>query len=199
MALGLVHGISFSASYQLVSRFAGKNTISLGLGCVGSGGIVLAVELALRITARPTQAQTLALYLVCSGDGSRGLALYTTHCGLTLEFYMWISLAQRPLQFDGQSSFSDVAWPCPQSLLWRTAASLSVHCRALHSLRSGGLGGGRVAAAAALEVDRGYRGAPTAVHGSRGGGRAPQAAALGAGLFHPGCLLYAQSAVASAS
>ena len=29
-ALGLVHGISFSASYQLVSRFANKNTIALG-------------------------------------------------------------------------------------------------------------------------------------------------------------------------
>ncbi len=54
-------------SYQLVSRFAGKNTISLGLGCVGSGGIVLAVEVALRITARPTHGQTLSLYLVCSG------------------------------------------------------------------------------------------------------------------------------------
>jgi len=78
VALGLVHGISFSASYQLVSRFAGKNTISLGLGCVGSGGIVLAVELALRITARPTQGQTLALYLVCSGDRAGDLDVTTS-------------------------------------------------------------------------------------------------------------------------
>jgi len=77
VALGLVHGISFSASYQLVSRFAGKNTISLGLGCVGSGGIVLAVELALRITASPTQAQTLALYLIRSGAEPPDLALTT--------------------------------------------------------------------------------------------------------------------------
>ena len=34
-ALGVAHGISFSASYQLVARFANKNTIALGLGCVG--------------------------------------------------------------------------------------------------------------------------------------------------------------------
>lgn len=34
-ALGVAHSISFSASYQLVARFANKNTIALGLGCVG--------------------------------------------------------------------------------------------------------------------------------------------------------------------
>ena len=67
VALGLVHGISFSASYQLVSRFAGKNTISLGLGCVGSGFIVLLMELALRLKSNPNHHQSMELYLACSG------------------------------------------------------------------------------------------------------------------------------------
>jgi hypothetical protein len=39
--------VAFSASYQMVARFANKNVISLGLGCVGSGLVVLALELAL--------------------------------------------------------------------------------------------------------------------------------------------------------
>lgn len=63
----MVHGISFSASYQLVSRFAGKNTISLGLGCVGSGGIVLLLELGLGINAHPSRPQNMVLYLICAG------------------------------------------------------------------------------------------------------------------------------------
>ena len=33
VALGLFSGIAFSASYQLVARFANKNVIALGLGC----------------------------------------------------------------------------------------------------------------------------------------------------------------------
>ena len=71
MALGLVHGVSFSASYQLVSRFAGKNTISLGLGCVGSGGIVLLLELLLRLGSNPSYQQNVVLYLVCAGAAPR--------------------------------------------------------------------------------------------------------------------------------
>ena len=67
VVLGLVHGISFSASYQLVSRFAGKNTISLGLGCVGSGFIVLLLELALRLRSSPSRHQNMGLYLASSG------------------------------------------------------------------------------------------------------------------------------------
>ncbi len=46
-ALGCASAVAFSASYQMVARFANKNVISLGLGCVGSGLVVLALELAL--------------------------------------------------------------------------------------------------------------------------------------------------------
>lgn len=67
MVLGLVHGVSFSASYQLVSRFAGKNTISLGLGCVGSGGIVLLLELSMGLNASPSHPQNMLLYLSSAG------------------------------------------------------------------------------------------------------------------------------------
>ena len=45
VALGLFSGIAFSASYQLVSRFANKNVIALGLGCSASGPLVLALQI----------------------------------------------------------------------------------------------------------------------------------------------------------
>ncbi|KAK9865209.1 hypothetical protein WJX84_011196 [Apatococcus fuscideae] len=60
--MGLVCGISYSASYQMVSRFAKKNTISLGLGCVGSGIIVLFLELGLQLGIHPSKLQTILLY-----------------------------------------------------------------------------------------------------------------------------------------
>lgn len=66
-ALGVAHGISFSASYQLASKYANKNTIALGLGCVGSGALVLVLELALRIGAHPSVEDEFALYFSCAG------------------------------------------------------------------------------------------------------------------------------------
>lgn len=57
VALGLFSGIAFSASYQLVARFANKNVIALGLGCSASGPLVLAMQLALHMGATPTRQQ----------------------------------------------------------------------------------------------------------------------------------------------
>ncbi len=42
--LGLCTGTAFSASYQLVSRFANKNVIALGLGFVCSGLVTLVIQ-----------------------------------------------------------------------------------------------------------------------------------------------------------
>jgi len=67
VVLGLVAGIAFSASYQLVARFANKNTISLGLGCVGSGIVTLIVETALRMGATPSHKQELILFEATAG------------------------------------------------------------------------------------------------------------------------------------
>lgn len=65
--LGLAHGISFSASYQLASRYANKNTIALGLGCVGSGALVLFLEIALQMGAHPSVEDEYLLYFICGG------------------------------------------------------------------------------------------------------------------------------------
>ncbi|KAK9842795.1 hypothetical protein WJX74_002523 [Apatococcus lobatus] len=65
--MGLVCGIAYSASYQMVSRFAKKNTISLGLGCVGSGIIVLFLEVGLQVGIHPTKLQSILLYELTSG------------------------------------------------------------------------------------------------------------------------------------
>lgn len=65
--LGLAHGISFSASYQLASRYANKNTIALGLGCVGSGALVLILEVALQMGAHPSVEDEYLLYFICGG------------------------------------------------------------------------------------------------------------------------------------
>lgn len=67
VALGLVSAIAFSSSYQLVARFANKSVIALGLGCVGSGIIVLLLELAMGMKTRPTTAQLVWLFELTAG------------------------------------------------------------------------------------------------------------------------------------
>lgn len=68
MALGLVSAIAFSASYQLVARFANKNVVSLGLGCVGSGLLVLLLETAVRMRSTPTRAQLFIVFELTAGQ-----------------------------------------------------------------------------------------------------------------------------------
>lgn len=65
--LGMVSGIAFSAAYQLVAKFANKNTISLGLGCVGSGIVVLILETALQMKASPSHIQQIVLFELTAG------------------------------------------------------------------------------------------------------------------------------------
>ena len=74
---GLVCGIAYSASYQMVSRFAKKNTISLGLGCVGSGIIVLFLELGLQLGIHPTKLQSILLYEFTAGERATSVSLAT--------------------------------------------------------------------------------------------------------------------------
>ncbi|KAK9804063.1 hypothetical protein WJX73_000717 [Symbiochloris irregularis] len=67
-ALGLLSSIAFSASYQMVAHFANKNTIALGLGCAGSGVLVLAIELALGLGGdTPKRWQFIALFELSAG------------------------------------------------------------------------------------------------------------------------------------
>jgi len=44
MVLGIVSAIAFSTSYQLVAWFRSADTIALGIGCVGSGPLALALQ-----------------------------------------------------------------------------------------------------------------------------------------------------------
>ena len=62
-----MHGIAFSAAYQMVARFANKNTISLGLGCVGSGLLALALELILSVGPKPTRVSFIILFEIAAG------------------------------------------------------------------------------------------------------------------------------------
>ena len=62
-----MHGIAFSASYQMVARFANKNTISLGLGCVGSGLLALALEVVLEVGPKPTRTSFIILFEIAAG------------------------------------------------------------------------------------------------------------------------------------
>lgn len=68
VVLGLLSGIAFSASYQLVARFANKNTISLGLGCVGSGIVTLLFQIALDMGPSPTRYQEKWVFELTTGD-----------------------------------------------------------------------------------------------------------------------------------
>ena len=71
-ALGLLSSIAFSASYQMVAHFASKNTIAIGLGCAGSGVLVLALELALDLGGeQPAKWQLLALFEISAGGVRR--------------------------------------------------------------------------------------------------------------------------------
>jgi hypothetical protein len=75
-ALGACSGLAFSASYQLVSRFANKSTLALGLGCVASGPLVLALELGLGFPAAgaaPARRQAVALFWALAGVVGAGL------------------------------------------------------------------------------------------------------------------------------
>lgn len=53
-----------------MSKYANKNTIALGLGCVGSGALVLFLELSLRMGTSPSVEDEYILYFACAGGPS---------------------------------------------------------------------------------------------------------------------------------
>ena len=76
VVLGLVHGVAFSASYQMVSRFANKNTISLGLGCVGSGLLVLFIEVAMQLGPKPSRTASIILFETVAGGSPQTMCAW---------------------------------------------------------------------------------------------------------------------------
>ena len=89
VVLGLMHGIAFSASYQMVARFANKNTISLGLGCVGSGLLALALEVVLKVGPKPTRTSFIILFEIAAGR----LLRYFQAVNLSASSMMTVSVA----------------------------------------------------------------------------------------------------------
>lgn len=66
-ALGVLSAVAFSASYQMVARFANKNVVALGLGCAGCGLIVLGLELALGALPMRVRARNVWLLELTAG------------------------------------------------------------------------------------------------------------------------------------
>ena len=64
---GSCAGSPSQPSYQLVALAAKKNTISLGLGCVASGLVVLGLETGLGLASMPSHMQRVALFGACTG------------------------------------------------------------------------------------------------------------------------------------
>lgn len=89
VGMGLFSGLAFSASYQLVSRFANKNVIALGLGCSASAPLVLLLEIGFGIGTHATRSEQVLLY------GSVGLlVLAGTAAAVSLLFRHWEAIEQ---------------------------------------------------------------------------------------------------------
>lgn len=102
VVLGLVHGVAFSASYQMVSRFANKNTISLGLGCVGSGLLVLFIEVAMQLGPKPSRTASIILFETVAGGQSQTAdvrAVAAAPVPLRLEWQLMHVLVQGDLRW----------------------------------------------------------------------------------------------------
>lgn len=83
-ALGALAAVAFSSAYQLVICFRQADTIALGIGCVGSGPLVLAVQLALGVGSTPTGRQWVAMFEIAAGIVLAGLL-----CALSLFGQYW--------------------------------------------------------------------------------------------------------------
>jgi hypothetical protein len=75
LGLGAFSGIAFAASYQLVSGFANKNVIALGLGCIASGPVVLVIQVALGLHGKQpvTHGRYVLFYSIVTGIVALGL------------------------------------------------------------------------------------------------------------------------------
>ena len=88
-ALGLLSAVAFSASYQMVARFANKNVIALGLGCAGCGLMVLGLELVLG--ALPMREHVRTIWLLELTAGARRAACSMLCCQATLQWCLFLS------------------------------------------------------------------------------------------------------------
>ncbi|KXZ43097.1 hypothetical protein GPECTOR_102g50 [Gonium pectorale] len=79
--LGGLSAVAFSTAYQLVQFFRAADTIGLGVGCVGSGPLVLLVQLALRVGPSPARWQWIAMFEVSAGFIAVGLLSSASLCG----------------------------------------------------------------------------------------------------------------------
>ncbi|KAK9828283.1 hypothetical protein WJX74_007233 [Apatococcus lobatus] len=71
--LGVFSGIAFGSSYQLVAYFEPVNTVALTTGYVGSGPIVLLLELFLQVGPKPSVGQIVALFELVAAFTIAGL------------------------------------------------------------------------------------------------------------------------------
>ncbi|KAK9849775.1 hypothetical protein WJX84_003292 [Apatococcus fuscideae] len=71
--LGVFSGIAFGSSYQLVAYFEPVNTVALTTGYVGSGPIVLLLELFLQIGPQPSSGQIVVLFELVAAFTIAGL------------------------------------------------------------------------------------------------------------------------------
>lgn len=106
VAFGLFGGIAFSASYQLVARFANKNVIALGLGCSASGPLVLLLQLALEMGPSPTRRQQVGRQQLAPASAA----------------------APSPERLHLPS----LACPLAGGILWRATAPCSLPCASVH-------------------------------------------------------------------
>ena len=116
-----MHGIAFSAAYQMVARFANKNTISLGLGCVGSGLLALGLELVLSVGPKPTRTSFIILFEVAAG---------ADYCNRCLHFALQTYSVFEFSAFDSvvQMCFLHQLMPCACKAYCMVILSLSLHC-----------------------------------------------------------------------
>eukprot|EP00201_Polytomella_parva_P020566 CAMPEP_0175045602 /NCGR_PEP_ID=MMETSP0052_2-20121109/4523_1 /TAXON_ID=51329 ORGANISM="Polytomella parva, Strain SAG 63-3" /NCGR_SAMPLE_ID=MMETSP0052_2 /ASSEMBLY_ACC=CAM_ASM_000194 /LENGTH=348 /DNA_ID=CAMNT_0016309169 /DNA_START=80 /DNA_END=1123 /DNA_ORIENTATION=- len=60
--LGTLSAVAFSTTYQLVQWFRSADTIGLGIGCVGSGPLVLFLQICLEMGSNPERWQLITIY-----------------------------------------------------------------------------------------------------------------------------------------
>jgi len=112
-ALGCASAVAFSASYQMVARFANKNVISLGLGCVGSGLVVLALELALGALPGGVRRRNVWLLELTAGAPSGPLAQRRCAGPLSRVAACWALTRVRLAPGLGSPSWRAAAEPVP--------------------------------------------------------------------------------------
>jgi hypothetical protein len=108
--LGALAAVAFTTSYQLVAWFRSADTIALGIGCVGSGPLVLAIHIALGMVGTPKRWQWISLFEIGAAFVVIGML-----AGLSLFWQYWSILT-------GQSKPEGQQLPQAEVSAARTAA-----------------------------------------------------------------------------